>query len=185
MRRRKREASEINLTPLLDVLFSILFIVMMSGMQNEQGMKEDFEEQIVQMEQTITEYEEEISKIREQLSSYEDREASHMMYQTEAIILTVTNGVEEGNHYLDIRQGMNSEEFHRIMLGVNKTQNSQKRIEYLMNQIVEQTDNQPIYIVFHCNKDTIYTTEYRAVTEAFVALEEKEKEVFFKLMEDE
>ena len=38
--RRSRGSDEINLTPLLDVLFTILFIVMLTGMQNERSMEE-------------------------------------------------------------------------------------------------------------------------------------------------
>ena len=43
-RRRGRGADEINLTPLLDVLFTILFIVMLAGTQTERIMQEDAEE---------------------------------------------------------------------------------------------------------------------------------------------
>lgn len=185
MRRRRREASEINLTPLLDVMFSILFIVMMTGMQNEQGMKMDYEEQIMQLEQTLTEQEKNISKLKEQVHGYKKQEMSLTMYQTEAVILTVRNLVEEGKHYLEIRNGLNTDSFECIWLGNDRTENTQNRINDMITKIVDLTDNQPIYIVFYCNKEIIYTTEYRAITEAFVALEEKNKEVFFKMMEDD
>ncbi len=185
MRRRRREVPEINLTPLLDILFSILFIVMMTSTEKEQDLKEMYEEQCTRMEQTISEQEAEISTLKDRLSGYADREASLTMYQKDAIILTVQNRMTQKEHYLEISQGMDEEALGHISLGIEKTENSQNRIEDLVNELVEQTDNQPIYIVFHCNKELIYTTEYRAVTEAFASLEEQNKEVFFKITEED
>lgn len=185
MRRRRRGALEINLTPLLDVLFSILFIVMMTGMQQEQGIKKDYEEQLTQMEQTVTTQEETILKLKEQIHGFENQEESLIMYQTKAVVLTVRNGIEEGKHFLEIRNGLDTEDFEYIWLGADRAKNTQNRLQDIITKLVEETDNQPIYIVFHCNKELIYTTEYKAVTEAFVSLEEKHKEVFFKMMEDD
>ena len=52
--RRRRGSDEINLTPLLDVLFTILFIVMLTGMQNEQSYAENAEATQAQMEAVET-----------------------------------------------------------------------------------------------------------------------------------
>ena len=60
--RRSRGSDEINLTPLLDVLFTILFIVMLTGMQNERSMEESAQEseaQISGLESRVDELEEE------------------------------------------------------------------------------------------------------------------------------
>ena len=42
--RRSRGSDDINLTPLLDVLFVILFIVMLAGTQTQKDMQENAEE---------------------------------------------------------------------------------------------------------------------------------------------
>lgn len=177
MKRRRRTVSEINLTPLLDVLFSILFIVMMTGMQNESGLKEEHRQQISQLEEEISGLEEELTGCQNQMSSVE-------MYQSEAVILTVGNTVEDNEHYLTVKQGLDLVEIERIQLGTDKTENTKTRIKDMITELVDKTDNQPVYIVFYCDKQTIYTLEYNAVVEAFGEAQETYKEVFFKVMEE-
>ncbi len=177
MKRRRKAISEINLTPLLDVLFSILFIVMMTGMQNESGLKEEHNQQISKLENEVSGLEEELKNCQNQMSSVD-------MYQSEAVILTISNTVEDDEHYLTVKQGLELVEIEKIQLGTDKTENTKTRILDLMKELVEKNDNQPVYIVFYCDKQTIYTLEYNAVTEAFYEAQETYKEVFFKVMEE-
>lgn len=189
-RHRRKMVSEINLTPLLDVLFSILFIVMMTGVQNEEGIKEDCQQQINQREQKMIRYEESLSEYEARLSDYENRllsyksqMSSYDKYRAEAVIVTVNNIIEGEAHYLVIKQGMEQNEIEKIRLGTDKTENTKVRIDSIVSEMVKSSDNQPVYIVFYCNKKWIYTTEYRAIEEAFCHLQEIYKEVFFKVME--
>ncbi len=189
MERRKRKTiAEINLTPLLDVLFSILFIVMMTGVQKETTIQEEYQQQINQMQedygQQIEQARQELFELEQQVTIYENQMSSYDKYQTEAVIITVNNIVKENKHYLVIKQGLLLEEIETIQLGIYKTENTKLRIYDKICELVEETDNQPVYIVFYCDKKTIYTTEYRAITEAFYELQEKYKEVFFKVMEE-
>ncbi|MBR6770628.1 MAG: hypothetical protein IKM28_05230 [Lachnospiraceae bacterium] len=175
-RRKRRDVSEINLTPLLDILFSILFIVMMTGMQDKQEIKQDYQQQVSQMEQKM-------ATLKEQAAGYEKQMSSHQIYQAEAVIVTIYNMVQEQKHYLIVKQGIEQKERERIQLGVERTENTRRRIEELVAELVESTDNQPVYLVFYCDKKKIYTAEYRAIVETFTRLEEANKEVFFKVME--
>ena len=174
---RRKSVSEINLTPLLDVLFSILFIVMMTGMQNEQGIKNEYQEQVSQLEQENQQLSEELARSENQMSSYDK-------YQSEAVILTVNNMLRGDKHYLLLYKGTDQEEIGSIQMGTNKTENTKARIESLIMELVNDTDNQPVYIVFYCDKKQIYTKEYNAVIEAFNQLQENNKAVFFKVMEE-
>lgn len=174
---RRKSVSEINLTPLLDVLFSILFIVMMTGMQNEQGIKSEYQEQVRQLEQENQQLSEELARSENQMSSYDK-------YQSEAVIITVNNILKDDDHYLLLYKGTDKEEIERIQMGINKTENTKARIESLIMELVNVSDNQPVYIVFYCEKKQIYTAEYRAVIEAFNQLQENNKSVFFKVSEE-
>lgn len=174
---RRKSVSEINLTPLLDVLFSILFIVMMTGMKNEQGIRNEYQEQVNQLEQEKQQLSEELARSENQLSSYDK-------YQSEAVILTVNNILQGDNHYLLVYKGTDKEEIGSIQMGINKTENTKARIESLIMELVNDTDNQLVYIVFYCDKKQIYTKEYNAVIEAFNQLQENNKAVFFKVMEE-
>lgn len=205
-RHRRRTASEINLTPLLDVLFSILFIVMMTGVQNEAKIEEGHRQQMLKKEQEISALAEQAARYEKQISEYEvwlseyeiqlsdyanrllsceSQMSSYDTYRAEAVIVTVNNILEEEAHYLVMKQGLEQKEVEKIRLGTDKTENTKTRIDNVVAAMVEATDNQPVYIVFYCNKEWIYTAEYRAVEEAFSRLQETYKEVFFKVMEEQ
>lgn len=174
---RRRSVLEINLTPLLDVLFSILFIVMMAGMQNEEGMREDYRQQIDRLEQEKDALSEKLDDYRDQMENFRD-------YQREMIFLTVRNVVRGDDHYLLIYQGLEPDEIESIQMGIDRTENTRARIESLVVGLAECEEGYPVYIVFNCDKSRIYTAEYRAVVETFNTLQGTYKEVFFKVMEE-
>ncbi len=178
MRNRRQFVSEINLTPLLDVLFSILFIVMMTGTQNEQGIKSAYQDKVYQLTQ-------ENERLTEELARSENQKTSYDKYQSDAVILTINNITRNDKHYLKIYQGIDNSEIENIQMGVDKTENTKARIESLILDLVENTDNQPIYIFFYCNKKNIYTVEYMTVCDILNQLQESNKEVFFKVMKEE
>ena len=177
MRNRRQFVSEINLTPLLDVLFSILFIVMMTGIQNEREIKNEYQNKVNQLAQQNEKLSEDLARSESQKSSYEK-------YQFDAVILTINNVNRNANHYLKIYQGLDNSEIGNIQMGIDKTENTKTRIESLILNLIEHTDNQPIYIIFYCDKKNIYTIEYMAVCDILNQLQENNKEVFFKVMKE-
>ena len=175
MRRCKRSSGlEINLTPLLDVLFSILFIVMLTSQQNEDSLRAETQEQAEQIEQ-----------IKQQAAVYENQMKSYDLYHTEAILITLSNVQENRNHKLIVSEGLKEKELETIYLGLDKTENTKNRLNNQISDMMENTNNQPIYIVFHCNKSCIYTDEYKAIIAELDNLQKNNKEVFYKIIEGE
>lgn len=184
-KRRKNNGSEINLTPLLDVLFSILFIVMMTGQQNEDGMRAQHRSQVDNMQAQIQEYEEQIADYKSRLATYE-------LVQKDIIVLTVSNYIKGGVHYLSVTQGTSllgdgqeDQLLDDIKMGSDKLENLKLRLSELTEKLIEEHEGQPVYIVFAKDSMAVYTYEYQTIVGVFNALEEKNKEVFFKELEKE
>lgn len=175
MRRHRRLSGEINLTPLLDVLFSILFIVMLTSARNEANMQTEASEKIDTMQQELSDLENQVTVVTNENQSYE-------MYENNAVIVTIFNVSESNKHILVISNNRSTDE-ERIQLGEDVTENTALRLNSIIQTIVEETDNQPIYLVFHCDKYCIFTKEYIAIDEALLELENENKEVFYKVME--
>ena len=176
-RRRRKNLTEVNLTPLLDVLFSILFIVMMTGAQSRDAMEASHGEEVARLES-------ENAALSEALEVSEDRLAAFELHESDSVILTVRNTVRGGEHYLMVYRGVEEQETDSIKLGLNSTENTKVRIISLVEDIVAENGGQPVYIIFYCDKGTIYTREYNAVVGAFDELQTKYKEVFFKTGEE-
>ena len=174
MRKRRRFVSEINLTPLLDVLFSILFIVMLAGTAGEQGLQKEYLDQVDRNNQL----EQDLKLAKDELDSYR-------LFESEAIILTVINDKDANNHFLSFYQGTEKTEIDKITLGLDRTENTKARIESLITELIDNTDNQPVYIVFYLDNSKIYTEEYKTVYNILNELQEKHKEVFFKVMRED
>ncbi len=178
MKGRRRFISEINLTPLLDVLFSILFIVMMTGMQNEQSMKSNYQDQLDRLTQENKTLSENLERREEQLSTYDE-------FKSDALIITVNNIIRDDDHYLMFYEGNEEEKMGSIPMGPDKTENTKARVEGLITEKLDEGERKPVYIIFYCDKKSIYTSEYKAVYDKFNELQQNRKEVFFKVMQKE
>ncbi len=185
MRLKKRsDSSEINLTPLLDVLFSILFIVMMAGFQNEQGLKSKQERNEEKYKSEITGLRDEKEEISDRLKEASERLSSYEIFQNEAVILTVRNISTDGVNFIKVFEGTGEDELETIRLGLDNTENSSNRLAALVEGFVRQVNNSPVYVIFYCNREKIYTIEYDALFLTLDRLQRTYKEVFFKTMED-
>lgn len=183
MRRGRQGSPEINLTPLLDVLFCILFIVMLTSARNEEDMKQNAQQQIETLQQQVDDLQQQILIQEEQLTFYGNQMESHEVYVSEAVVVTFNNIEKDGTHMLLAASGMAEEAQESITLGINRKNITKVRIQSFVDEILAGTENQPVYIVFHCDKDCIYTEEYRGIVESLEELQASYKEVFYKVME--
>ena len=116
MTNRRRFSPEINLTPLLDVLFSVLFIVIITGSKGVQSNQARNEELVKENDQLTSELE-----LRSQeLESYK-------LYASEAVVVTVTNRNVGDEFYLFIYLGSDQIELDKIRLAPD-------RKEYIKNR---------------------------------------------------
>lgn len=170
MRRKRRfGADEINLTPLLDVLFVVLFTILLSGF-SQQSQNSDM----------IQKLETQIDTLQEQVLQYKNRNDAFDMYARQVIILSVDNLKRENQHILRICR---DEETKEIVLGNNNMETVKRQINSYINDLLDQTDEQPIYIVFTCDENNIYKIEYDAIEDEMKSLESRNKEIFYKINE--
>lgn len=189
LRRQRAGAHEINLTSLLDVLFCILFIVMLAGNQNEKDIKSDAQQQLEalkgQAQEEIEHLQSEIDKLDTTATTYKNQMESYDVYHTEAVIITISNVQEGREHRLIISKGLESEEKTSFLMGTNRTEYIKQTLRSSITEHVNGIESHPIYIVFFCDRDSIYTLEYTAITSVLTELQDEYKEVFFKTMEAE
>ena len=91
--RRSRGSDDINLTPLLDVLFVILFIVMLAGTQTQKDMQENAEESLSKisgLEEQVTDLEEQNTILQSEVNRKDKIEDSGKRYESDAVIVTFT-----------------------------------------------------------------------------------------------
>lgn len=192
--RRRRGSDEINLTPLLDVLFTILFIVMLTGTQNEQTMLESAEAaqaqleglqaQETSLEGRISDLEEENGILRSEVNRRDKIEDSSKRYETEAVVVTFLNEVENGSHVLKIYTGQD-EQVESFRLGTDRTEYTRSHVTEIINDIVENAIGHPVFIVFHCDTGSIYRKEeFNPIRDALELQKKNRKEVFYQIVEE-
>ena len=191
-------ADEINLTPLLDVLFSILFIVMLTNMQNENKLQRSAEAREAELSRQISELQEQAADDRSQMEAYEGRiremeeqirlleeqKSSMDLYNREAVILSVSHVNEEDLHVL-VLHNESTGETTRLPMGMERLQYIRTRLTSLIADIVRGTDHQPVFIVFTCRPQEIFTEEFEAVHNEFVRQQAIHRVVFYKLIREE
>ena len=193
-RRRARGADEINLTPLLDVLFTILFIVMLAGTQTERIMKEETEEartqaaesevQVTELEKRVSELEEENNVLTREANRQEKIDESSKQYESSAVIVTFLNEVENGNHILKIYKGKDAE-VESFRMGTDRTNYTKMHVTETIKDLVKESEGHPVFIVFHCDTNSIYRKEeFNPIRDALEEQREDTKEVFYQIVEE-
>ena len=194
--RRRRFPEEINLTPLLDVLFAILFIVMLTGAQSERLIKQDIEASAAEIESLETQVEEltdagRIAKLEERIRELEaelarlrNTQASEDAFEADAVIVTMDNDMTDGYHILRFFTGQDAQLLDTVRMGEDRTEYIYNRVTDIVTRIAEEAQGRPVYIVFHCNADKIYRTEeYMPIRRALEQLKKEYKEVFYQITE--
>ncbi len=179
---KRNRVSEINLTPLLDVLFSILFIVMLTGAEQQETVvnaqkrqAQDYEQRMEALQEKTTELETALAAREAQLSSYD-------AYKRDAIIVTITNIRQGEDLFLVFHRDNDAQELDKIKLGLDRLDILRKRIELQASELMEESANQPIYMVFYVDSSNIHTEEYQTIVDTMNAIQKETKEIFFKVM---
>ncbi len=182
-RRRKRISEDINLTPLLDVLFVILFIFMLTSTQSEKLLQTeaaDSQSQVEDMSQQIAGLEAQVDDLKHENNILESRReaAEHV------VIVNIENTVEDGKHILKFYKGSEGVYYDQIIMGRNLQEHIKKNVTSIITRIIEEESENtyPICIFFHCDYSRIYQNEeFMPIDETLRELESDEKKVFYQL----
>ncbi len=184
---RRNNGQEINLTPLLDVLFVILFIVMLSGRENEDRLRtesiqetETLQAQLEDANERIAALEQEADSAAVKVRDYADRIGSYELYREQAVILTLH--IEESGDFRELVILGDGEDEIRIQIADDLKEYTETRLRNAVAEFAEKAQDQPVFLVFHYSADEVYTYEIRLVDRVLQSLQEEYKEVFYKTM---
>ena len=148
------KSEEINMTPLLDVLFSILFIVMLTSARV----------QVKNSDQT-QELNNQIESLQNELALNQNIEETKKQYYEDSLLLTVDNVEIAGNTVLRIRTNRDSSnEYSSFDLSEDNEVIIKSLSEYLNRVLVK---DRLVYIMFNCDEDNIYTKDYKVINMIF------------------
>lgn len=183
MRRRKRFTEEINLTPLLDVLFVVLFIVMLTGAETQARQEETAEK----LQQEVTETKEALRETSEKLSEADDRLKSFDTADAALTLITLENERVDENNYLYMYEGADLREMQRIPLKNSEDMLSviQENIVSTLRRVSAENPDKVVFVVFNCDEDIIHNKEYGAIVSALESHERVASDFFFKVVEKE
>lgn len=183
MRRRKnRIAEDINLTPLLDVLFVILFIFMLTSTQNEKTLQAeaaDSQTEIADLEQQIDVLQSQVDNLNHENHLLE----SNKMTADHVTVITIENSIDGNNqHILTFYKGYEKKYFDKIFMGKDRQQYIRDNVKRIVEKVLkETTDEYPVCIFFYWNPDVIYEKEeFDPIDETLKALKTVEKSVFYQ-----
>ncbi len=163
---KKRELI-LDFTSLLDVIMILLFIVITNTSRVSAAAMQEAED------------------LQKELNAKQNISESYALYQSEAVIVTITNYAEAEKHLLRISQGETRDDEIIVTLGANNTENTERRITNYVNAILAEHENVPVYIVMHKSGSEIYKTEYDSLIKILDKLQKENKAVFYKITEEE
>ena len=176
----------------------ILFIVMLAGTQTQKDMQENAEESLSKisgLEEQVTDLEEQNTILQSEVNRKNKIEDSGKRYESDAVIVTFINEVEDGNHVLRIYKG-SDQEVESFRLGSDRTDYTKRHVIEIINDIVDDyadhpvfivfhCDTKPVFIVFHCDTKSIYRKEeFVPIRDALQTQKQLRKEVFYQIVEE-
>ncbi len=167
------------MTPLLDVLFCILFIVMLTSAQNEASLRASREKEAAEYARTVAAKDAEIAKVREEAETYRNLAESLELYKTEAIVAALRNEEGDGRHVLVFTTEDGGSD--TIPLGSDNLANAISRLEAKVDALLAEAKGRPLYLVFTCDRTKIYTGEFAALDERLSRYQAEHKEIFYKV----
>ena len=178
-RRRKRGSAEINMTSLLDVLFCILFIVMLTNARNEADLRSAREKEAAEYARTAAAKNTEIARLREESETYRNLAESLELYKTEAVVAALRNTDKDGRHVLVLTSEDGTST--TLPLGSDNMENAISRLEGYIDALLSETAGRPLYLVFTCDRTKIYTGEFSALDGRLSRYQAEHKEIFYKI----
>lgn len=169
----------LDFTSLLDVIMIMLFLVM-GSMSKVSGENAEAAEEA---QQKLQEANAEIAELQDTINMQEDIKGSYAVYQSEAVIITMRNSERNGSHILLVSEGENADNLITVPLGENTVNNTRARVNNYISEILDRTENQPVYIVFYYDKYSIYRSEFDAVIGELEIMQRDNKQVFYKKVE--
>lgn len=169
MRKRRHGGSDIDLTPLLDVLFSVLFLVMMfvaqkgiDAQNNVAQLQDEMNQQSEQSAELQGQSQDELAQIREQLEGLKQ-------FSKQAVFITIRNTIKDGEYRLSILKGTDEKEYDSILLKTDGLKNIEDRLKQAIESATGEMQNadseeaRPIMINFYCNRKQIYTEIFNRI----------------------
>ena len=177
----KKRDLVLDFTSLLDVLMILLFIIM----SNTSRLSAESIEEAEQLKGELDAAEKQIQELDAELKMKDDISESYAVYESQAVIITLDNILENDTHVLRIATGEDMDDITSIRLDIDSVANTQSRIRTYVENVLSNTDNQPVYMVFHLDSSKIYKAEYDAIIEELERLQRSSKEAFYKVTEGE
>ncbi len=178
-RKRRKLSDDINLTPLLDVLFVILFVVMLSGFSGNIASREQLDEK----QNENMELQDQIAELEEKLDVSNDTNETYRIYEDQAVIITMENRIEKGTHVIKLYKGTEHEELPSIQMGENRANYIKRALKERFMEQIEEAGDKPVFVVFYRDNDKIYRKEENVpIEDAFRELSE-EKQFFSEIKE--
>ena len=186
MRRQRRSFSEeINLTPLLDVIFTVLFIVMLTSTISRGNMEDSYDEKISDLEDEKIELQEEKELLEKQNEVVVKINDSLRTVEDQAMLITIINEEDGGQRSVDIYLGGDTEPVENIVMGKGKQ-------EYIRNALISKIESiigseqqngkngMPVFIVFSIDKNIISVEEEAAIEAAVDELDLKYDNIYYQ-----
>ena len=174
MRRRKKTFIA-DLTPLLDVVFILLFLVMMVTARQQT-------ERTRLAEAAAEEAEDEARQARREADEAREKTAELERLLTDARVVDVSLAdAPEGNRQLTVTAGAETSSY---VFGWDEAAEAERFLSRELTRAVQTADKEaPVFLIFRYDAAQIYESDYRMVSRVFGILQENHSNVYLQIRE--
>lgn len=189
---RRRKETVIELTPLLDVILIMLFMIMSAQSQKTEEIQSQAQAEAAElnsrMEQLSEEYADREDKLTAQLSDTESRlsqaEAQITGYEAfseySAVISVSVEYTDNGERKLYIAEG---DSVDTISFGWDNLRYGENSLNAALEQKLKAAEGKPVFIAFVYDSEKIYRHDYDMITSVMDELQAKNDDLYIRYTE--
>ncbi len=171
----------IDLTPLLDILFILLFMIMLRSVQYADAKVQEAEQRAKEAESRVQVVEEHLDKAYEVIGEYDI-----LLKDTLTVRIEIQADTEEGEgaRVLSFRAGSMSESFHFGWNTASDLSDCEQFLkDHLQTKVNDASAEAPAFLIFSYNPDDIYKSEYQMISGVLENLQQKNENVYLQYRE--
>ncbi len=177
---KRRQNITVELTPLLDVILIILFLIITENNAKSKEIKSAAEEEISgyvteidSLKNTLDEKNSELDKKSSDIDEKDNIISGYAQFDELSTIISVfvgKNYEKDGGRIIYISDGENTE---RILFDWDSMRYAENSLKHSLSEKIKAASENPVFITYNYDREETYQRDYELVSEALSEINEK------------
>ncbi len=177
---RRRKEISVELTPLLDVILIMLFLIISGNTKAAEEAKSQAQQEISRMQEAADEISQQNETLSDELKTAENALYGYKTFDEYSLILSVGIENSSDNRTILITDGTTSQ---TVVYDWDNMRYGENALRAVLNDYISTAEDIPAFITFTFSSDKIYRQDYELITSVIDETAQEDKDIYVKYKE--